>query len=201
MLAAAVSTAVLGGLVSAWNWSTTLRILDGGHRIGSALEPDLRRTARLWGWLVVLGGIDQLGLLALFGSQTYSDPVLSHTLDAFKLLALYLSFATALLPMAVLLEGQGLRRAWHLSHTGWPTALRVLGTLLLTAVVTSLIHEPQIMALSSYPYPSYLVPLQAAGVLAIALARVVVAPLLYAAYRLSPLVPDHSARAAQPSAL
>ncbi|MFE0459500.1 hypothetical protein ACFW1A_09595 [Kitasatospora sp. NPDC058965] len=183
-LAGSVWSAVADGLLAAWSWSTVLRILDGGHRVGSALRPDLRRTARLWGWLVALGGLDQLGLLSLLGPGVYGDLVLSHAMAVFQLAALYLSFATALLPMTVVLEGRGLRAAWRLSHGSWRTALQIVAALVVGGVLAELAELPQAAALSSYPYPVYLPLLQAAGLVLTTFGRVLTAPMLHAAFRL-----------------
>jgi hypothetical protein len=193
LLAGSVWSAVAGGLLSAWNWSAVLRILDGGHGVRAALAPDLRRTGRLWAWLTVLGGLDQLGLLALVGPGAYTSLVFSHLLDALKLLALFLAFASALLPMTVLLEGDGLPRAWRLARSGWPTALRIIGTLVFGAVLLQLVELPQAAALSGYPYWIYFPLLQAAGVVFTQLGRVLTAPMLYTAYRLALLGPDPAA--------
>ncbi|MFC8452935.1 hypothetical protein [Kitasatospora sp. NPDC057223] len=188
-----------GHLLAAWGWSAGLRILDGGHGILSALRPDVRRIGRLSCWLVALDLVGVLRLLVYVDGGAYTDIVFSPAMSAIQLASLYLAFAAALLPMAVLLEGRGLRRAWRLSHGGLRAVLRVLPLVLLGTFATEALQYAQIVALGTYPRPSYLVPLQAAafvlGVLGGALTKV----LLYAAHQVSSRAGRDDSRAYGPS--
>lgn len=175
-----------GGLGAAWSWSASLRILEGGHGFLSALRPDLRRMTRLWGWLVALNLLDLLRLLGDVDGGAYFDLIRSPVAKVILLAFLYLAFAAALLPMAVLLEGRGFRRAWRLSHGGWRTVLRVLPVVVLGLVASEALKYSQLVAgLGMFPPPSYLPLVQAAAFLAGALKGTVTVVLLYAAYRLA----------------
>ncbi|KQV13944.1 MULTISPECIES: hypothetical protein [unclassified Kitasatospora] len=176
------------GLGFAWSWSAKLRILDGGHGFLSALRPDLRRIGWLAGWLLALDVIGLLGFLSFVDIDAYADFVFSPAMPAVLLGALYLKFAAALLPMAILLEGRGVRRAWRLTHRHWRTVLRVLPVVVLGRVASDIVHRWLVTAAFQYsPQPSY--PLvQAGALLAGALLDTLTAVLLYTAYRLSPSV-------------
>ncbi len=174
---------VVGSLTAAWSWSAKLRVLDGGRGIPSALRPDLRRIGRLGGWLAVL---DVFGLLRLFSDidiDAYVGLVVSPLMNAVRLGYLYLLFAAALLPMAILLEGRGIGRAFRLSHGRGLTVLRVLPVVLLSGLVTSVLQQWQIMTLGTLPEVSSIGLVQVAALLIEVLKDVLVAVLLYAAYR------------------
>ncbi|MEV4611384.1 hypothetical protein AB0K43_02110 [Kitasatospora sp. NPDC049258] len=174
-----------GGLAAAWKWSAALRILDGGHGILPALRPDPRRTGRLWLWLVALDLAGLMTLLEFVGGPLIYSLDLPTVLPAIELASLYLAFAAALLPMAVLLEGRGFGRAWRLSHGGWRAVLRVLPVVLIGSAASSALEQGQIGAIGSYPPPAYLLLLQPVAALIGALLSTVTTVLLYAAYRLS----------------
>ncbi|WP_280726749.1 hypothetical protein [Kitasatospora sp. MAA4] len=173
------------GLTAAWSWSAVLRILDGGHGILSALRPDLRRVWRLAGWLVALDVFGLLRLLCDIDVNAYVDIAFSPMMKAVLLGSVYLLFAAALLPMAILLEGRGFRRAFRLSHGGWSTVLRVLPVVLIGSVASSGLQYWQTTTLGTFPAPPHAVLVQVAAALGGALKDALTAVLLYAAYRLS----------------
>ncbi len=184
-LSAAADTVRLaaGGLLAAWGWSAKLRILDGDRGILSALLPDLRRIGRLGGWLVVLDLLGLLELLIHVDSEAYVEVAFSPAIAVIALIALYLAFATALLPMAVVLEGQGVRRSWKLSHGNWRTVVRVLPVVVLGWVATEAIGAWSFMALAGYPAPQRSLLIPAVAFLPQVLLSTLTAVLLYAAYR------------------
>ncbi|MFB7662795.1 hypothetical protein ACFC1R_02465 [Kitasatospora sp. NPDC056138] len=179
----------VSGLIAAWGWSAKLRILDGGHGILSALRPDPRRIGRLAAWLVALDVLGLLRLLIHIDIETYTAVVFSPAMAVVYLGSLYLAFAAALLPMVILLQGQGLRRAWGLSHGGRRTVLRVLPVVLLGALVIEVLEHWQAVVLSTSPQPPYFFLVQAAGLLVRVPLGTLTAVLLYVAFRLSSPVP------------
>ncbi|WP_457033502.1 hypothetical protein [Kitasatospora sp. P5_F3] len=175
-----------GGLGAAWSWSAKLRILDGGHGILSALRPDLRRIGWLAAWLAALDVTGLLDLLSSVDLATYADLVQSPAIGAVHLGGLYLQFAGALLPMAILLEGRGVRRAWQLTHGGRRTVLWVLPVVVLGAIASAVSRQVQVGTLLQHPMPSYL-PLVLAGTLLTGvLLGALSAVFLYVAYRQCP---------------
>jgi len=185
-----------GGLATAWRWSTELRILDGGHGILPALMPDLHRIRRLWGWLVALNILGLLDLLIYVDSGLFANYVTSPLWDAVRFGALYVSFASALLPMAVLLEGRGADRAWRLSHGDWRTTLRVLAVVLLGSLASAVLHYAEGIARGPLASASRLLLVLVAALLIYVMLSVLTTALLYAAYCLSP----HRRPTAQPAA-
>lgn len=175
------------GLTAAWAWSATLRVLDGGHGVLSALRPDLRRIGRLWPWLVLLDGEGVLDLLAAVDVDTYVRVYFSPVMPVVLVVFLYVSFAAGLLPMAVLLEDRGVGRAWRLSHGGRRAVLRVLPVVVLGLLLTEVMDYLQVSVLIA------LRPGQVGGLLLLrvlvlaahALQGALTAVLLYTAYRTS----------------
>ncbi|MER7754204.1 hypothetical protein [Kitasatospora sp. NPDC097643] len=182
-------TVVAGGLVTAWGWSVSLRILDGGGLL-RALRPAPLRLGRLWCWLVALNISGLTVVVVMSDLTTYSTFLISPEMKAIQLLTLYLAFAGALLPMAVLLEGRGIVRGLRLSHGGWRTVLRVLPVLLLGWIVSGVMNERETLALVVYPRPTGIVAEQVERFLVEVGQGALTAILLYAAYRLAAPKPN-----------
>ncbi|WP_030244700.1 hypothetical protein [Streptomyces sp. NRRL S-350] len=178
-----IAALAVHGLAAAWCWSAGLRILDGGTGLASALRPDVARVARLGGWLVLLNVTGVLGLIADIDVDAFAGLVFSPVWKAVALSCAYLVFAAALLPMAVLLEGRGVRRAWRLTHGSWRTVAWVLPVVVLDALASAVLTSLPLTAAGVYPRPSSYPLLQAAALAGGAVKGAAVAVLLYAAYR------------------
>jgi hypothetical protein len=104
--------------------------------VGQALRAGLsgeglRGVLRLWGWLLPLQVFNLTGLLIYWDADLAVAYLRSPANALVDGLSWYAVFATALLPMAVLLERRGLRRAWLLTHSKLSTAAGVVAMLAL----------------------------------------------------------------------
>ncbi|MCP2314343.1 hypothetical protein [Kitasatospora paracochleata] len=182
----------LNGLIAAWNWSTQLRILDGDADLMTALLPDVRRITRLWGWSLLLSLPGQSGLLVyVLDDRTFGDFMFSPMPIVVGLCSLYLSFGASLLPMAILVEGQGIRRAWRLSHTGLRVVLPLVALVLLASLSFPLLQQVVIATVDGSGNIALVIQLS------LLVANLGLQPLTtavrYVVYRLSPLHPSAAA--------
>ncbi|WP_018352707.1 hypothetical protein [Longispora albida] len=176
---AATVTALAGtALASAWTWSATLAILEGAG-FPAALRPRPGRMVRLAGWFLVMKLAGFVTLLKFVDIDLYLRFLMSGWAVVLGPLQWLLAIVTAMLPMAVLLEGKGIRRSWQLL---WrlPTAGYVLLVVGLGALAT--------MAISGFGGRSLFDAPVTGVVMAVpgALITVVTSTALYCAYWLSP---------------
>lgn len=139
--------------IAAWVWSVELLILSedpavGAPRmtIGQALRGGLsggraRDVMRLWGWLLLFKVFSIPSLLLYFDVGLMMEFAHSPIRLLIGGLSWYVTFATALLPMAILLERRGIARAWRLSHRRLSTAVAIAALLVLGWIVDWLVNE------------------------------------------------------------
>jgi hypothetical protein len=144
VIAAHLITIVAGSLLMAWSWATAVAIMEGaraGSPIGvpAALRAGLRGVGRLWAWLLLLQALSLSYLLLYLDAEAFIRYERSPLSTIVECLDWYIAFATALLPLAVLLERRGIARAWQLTHTNWRIAARVMALLALGFVVDELL--------------------------------------------------------------
>ena len=186
-------TAVITALLSipaafsaALLWSASLRIVSqdlsddspritAGQALLAGLRGDgLRGVLRLWGWLLLLEVLTLPSLLRYLDLDLWVEFVRSPWINVFGGVSWYIAFATALLPMAVLLERRAMRRALALSHGKLGTAAGIVALLALGLVVdrlTDLLPSGLIEALVSTAVSIPLSVLMTVGFYVIYLAR------------------------------
>lgn len=136
-LAAYFGLAVVGTFLAAWGWSASLAVLHRECGVAQALKAVDRHVIRLWAWFFVTGLLTSVQSLLVLADQ---ERAVAYLFSPWPTVALvvgwYVSYATALLPMAVIVEGQGIKRALQLSHGGgWETVVRIAGIMAAVYVV------------------------------------------------------------------
>ncbi|WP_344553260.1 hypothetical protein [Kitasatospora saccharophila] len=125
---------VIGAVLGAWRWSARLRLLDGEGDLVRALRTAGSPVLRL---ALLSSAVNLYGLTWVASTLFWGDDSLvrSLSLPLFPV-SLFLAAAFALLPMAVLLEGRGFGRAWHLLRDDRRSALRIVLVILGQAVLS-----------------------------------------------------------------
>jgi hypothetical protein len=141
--------AVVGSFLTAWSWAAVLVILSQDTSgdsprvtVGQALREGLRGGGlRLWAWLMVLQGFNFPSLLIFFDADLAVAYAQSPGSMVWQGLSWYIAFATALLPMVIVLERSGIRRAWRLTHSRLSTAIGIVALLALDEAVDWMLNK------------------------------------------------------------
>ncbi|MEV0458377.1 hypothetical protein [Catellatospora methionotrophica] len=128
--------AVLAGMCNAWTWAAVVEVCrsaGAGRRVGVAvaLRQGLRPAGPLALWLAGMALLNAViraytfhELLDGYRSRSFQTASAVATISAW-----YLVFATALLPLVVLVEQRGAGRAWLLAHSRAATAGQIIAVL------------------------------------------------------------------------
>lgn len=148
-----VLSIVVGSFLTAWAWSAGLAILSQDLAgdpprvtVAQALRAGLRGgglrgVMRLWAWLALLQVLSLQTLLIYLDVDLLMAYARSPFSMLFQALSWYVAFATALLPMTILLERRGIGRAWLLAHGTLGTVAGIVALLTLSLGVERLLDE------------------------------------------------------------
>lgn len=139
--------AVLSAACSAWSWAAVVEVLRGAGegrqvRVGAALRHGVRHSGRLTLWLAAIGLVRAGGgVYLLYQLLERRVPISAYetAADVVSAGGWYLSFATALLPLVVLLERRGAVRAWWLAHSRAATIAQIVAVLAVGFAVDELV--------------------------------------------------------------
>ncbi|WP_155375548.1 hypothetical protein [Catellatospora vulcania] len=127
---------VLTAVSHAWAWAAASEVFRGvgeGRRVGfgEALRRGLRHCGRLALWLAAVALLSAAG--SAYSVHVLLDGYATAEFEAITTVVTvggwYLSFATALLPLVVLLERRGPGRAWWLAHSRAATIGQIVAVL------------------------------------------------------------------------
>ncbi|MFD8477850.1 hypothetical protein [Kitasatospora sp. NPDC059673] len=184
---------LVGVAVSAVVWAPKLEVLSGRRGLlGTAgagvavlavalLVPQARRLVITASFLIPESAVGAR-------SNVFATLVLPPGGAVLELAALLGSLALTLLPMAVLLEGAGVRRAWAVLRGDWRTVLRAVGITLIPAMVSSLVLSALISSPAIGFDHAFVITMQLTQALINALMDSVTAVLLYATWQRAAVV-------------